>query len=119
MGRFLIGLVMMVAGTYLFLRAITVVNHFGMGYTLYHIGGFNLTSGMVLIPFLFGVGIIFYNAKNPLGWLLTASTVIMLGFGVIASIDFQLRAMNAFELISILVLMIGGIGLFLSSLRKG
>jgi hypothetical protein len=42
----------------------------------------------------------------------------MLGFGVISSVDFRLRQMSAFELISMLVLMIGGLGLFLRSLRN-
>ncbi len=42
----------------------------------------------------------------------------MFGFGVISSVHFRLRHMTAFELISILVLLIGGLGLFLSSLKN-
>ena len=117
-GRFLIGFVMMVAGGYLFLDAIRVTHHFGFGYALYSFGGFHLTTGMVLVPFIFGIGIIFYNAKNFLGWVLAAASLIMLGFGVISSIKFRMRTMSAFELISILVLLIGGLGLFLSSLKS-
>ena len=30
------------------------------------VGGFNITSGMVVIPFIFGVGLIFYNTKKLL-----------------------------------------------------
>jgi hypothetical protein len=37
---------------------------------------------------------------------------------VIASTHFTLRTMSAFELIMILTLMIGGLGLFLSSFRN-
>jgi hypothetical protein len=118
LGRFFLGLVMLVAGGYLFLNAITVTNHFGLGRRLFHWGGFNVTSGMVLVPFLFGVGMIFYNAKNWLGWVLTASSIIMLGIGVISNIQFRLRSMSAFELLTILVLLLGGLGLFLSSLRS-
>ncbi len=117
-GRFFIGLVMIVAGGYLLLDAIHVTNTFGMGTALYQFGGFRLTSGLVLIPFIFGIGFVFYNSKNPLGWILVIASLIMLGFGVIANIHFRLRAMSAFELLMILGLFIGGIGLFLSSLRK-
>ncbi len=117
-GRFFIGFVMMVAGGYLFLDAIKVTHHFGFGYALYSFGSFHLTTGMVIFPFIFGIGIIFYNAKNILGWILAAASLVMLGFGVISSIKFRMRAMSAFELISILVLMIGGLGLFLSSLKN-
>lgn len=116
-GRFFIGLIMMIAGGYLFLDAVKVSYGFSLGMRLYSIGGFHLTSGMVLIPLMFGIGLIFYNAKNILGWMLTIATLIMLVFGIISSIHFRLRGMSAFELITILVLGIGGVGLFLGSLR--
>lgn len=117
-GRFFLGLIMIIGGGYMLLNAIHVTNHFSMGYGLYNFGGFRLTSGMVMIPFMFGVGIIFYNSKNFLGWLLAGGSLVMLIFGVITSINFRMRSMSAFELIVILVLLVGGIGLFLSSLRS-
>jgi hypothetical protein len=39
-------------------------------------------------------------------------------FGVIASVNMSLRTMSAFELICILALAFGGLGLFLRSLRS-
>jgi hypothetical protein len=87
-------------------------------YSLFRLGSIPVTSGMVMIPFVFGISIIFYNAKNLLGWLLAGSSLVMLSFGVISSINFRMRSMPAFELIMILVLMIGGFGLFLRSLRS-
>ena len=116
-GRFFIGLVMIIGGAYLFLDAVQVINHFGFGRTFYSFGSVHLTTGMVLVPLVFGIGFIFYNSNNPLGWILTFASLIMLGFGIISSIEFRLRGMSAFELIMILILLIGGIGLFLSSLR--
>ncbi len=116
-GRFFIGLVMMVAGGYLFLDAVKVAHGFGMGRAIYSVGSFQLTSGMVLIPFIFGIGFIFYNSKNILGWILSIASFVMLGFGIISSIRFHMRSMSAFELVMILTLLIGGIGLFLSSLK--
>tara|TARA_B100000315_G_scaffold252165_1_gene288363 strand:+ start:19013 stop:19162 length:150 start_codon:yes stop_codon:yes gene_type:complete len=38
-------------------------------------------------------------------------------FGVISSVQFSFRSMSAFDLITILVLAAGGLGLFLNSLR--
>ncbi len=121
LGHFFIGLIMMCVGFYLLLNAITVRSSFGMGMSLYHFGGmngFSVTTGMVMIPFIFGIGIIFYNAKNILGWILTVGSLAALIFGVIASIQFNLRHMSAFDLIVILVLSVGGLGLFLRSLKN-
>ena len=115
--RFFIGLIMIIAGGYLFLNSVHITNQFHLRHTLYSFRTFQLTSGMVLIPFIFGIGFVFYNYKSILGWLLTAASLIMFGFGIISSLQFSLRSMSAFELIMILVLLVGGIGLFLSSFR--
>ncbi|WP_448247971.1 hypothetical protein [Thalassotalea agariperforans] len=120
-GHFFIGLIMMCGGFYLLLNAITVTSSFGMGSRLYHISGFGtgfgLTGGMIMIPFIFGVGLIFYNAKNIIAWLLTLGSLTALIFGVISTVRFSLRTMTSFDLIVILVLSVGGLGLFLRSLK--
>lgn len=116
--RFFIGLGMMIGGGYLFFNAIQVSTPFTFGYPIYHVGRFGITSGMVMVPFIFGIGMMFYNSKNLLGWILALGSLVMLMFGVITSIQFHLRSMSAFSLIMILTLMIGGIGLFLSSFRR-
>ncbi len=117
-GSFLLGLIMMIAGGYLFLRSVHVDHYLSMGAGLFHIGNFQVTNGMVLIPFIFGVGMIFYNSKNIIGWFLFWASIIALVFGIIASINFSLQGMSAFDLITMIILFVGGLGLFLRSLRR-
>ena len=118
--KFLLGLGMMIVGGYLLLNAIQVTSGIGFGSRLY---GFNvmgsnvgLTSGAIMIPFVIGVGIIFYDYKKWLGWLLAGGSLMAMIAGVIMSIRFSFRSMSSFELIVILVLFVGGLGLFLKSL---
>jgi|TARA_B110000977_G_C11045925_1_gene480519 hypothetical protein len=118
-GNFFIGIVMMIAVGYLLLRGIMVRPQFGLGNAMYSIGGFPVTTGLVLVPFAFGVGMIFYNSRNWIGWLLAGGSVVALVVGVIASINFTLVRMSAFDLLVIIILLVGGIGLFLRSLRGG
>lgn len=118
-GQFLIGTIMLCGGIYLLLNAITITASYGFGARLYHVSGYSITSGMVMIPFMFGVGLIFYNSSNWLGWLLGLGSLVALIFGVISSIHFTFRSMSAFDLIVILVLAVGGLGLLLRSLRSG
>lgn len=122
LGQFFIGFIMMCTGFYLLFNAITVSSNFNMGMRLYGMssfgGNFNITSGMVMVPFIFGIGLIFYNSKNIFGWLLGLGSLAALVFGVISSIRFSFRTMTSFDLIVILVLAMGGLGLFLRSLRN-
>ncbi|MGD1843218.1 MAG: hypothetical protein ACFB0B_20340 [Thermonemataceae bacterium] len=113
-GRFLVGFVMFLVGSYLLLNAIQV----NMNYGFYSLGGFRITTGSLLIPFLIGTGIVFYNAKNFIGWLLLAGSLLLLIVGVISNTQLSFRRMPLWELIMMLVLTAGGAGILLSSLRR-
>ena len=115
---FLIGLVMMIAGFYLLLSAIIVDASFGIGMRLYGVGGFGVTSGMLMIPFIIGVAFLFYDSKKYIGWILSIGTIVALITGVLARSQFRFAQMSAFDLLLILVLSFGGLGLFLRSLKS-
>lgn len=121
-GTFFIGLLMMCVGFYLLLNSISVTSSFNFSSRLFGFAAMGnnvgITGGMILIPFIFGIGLIFYDSKKALGWILAIGSVTALIFGVIASVKFNLRTMTAFELIIIFVLAVGGLGLFLRSLKK-
>lgn len=119
-GRFFIGLIMIIAGGYLLLSNVMVTTHFGrFGFGMGSFGSVQnfTTSGYIFFPFMFGIGFVFYNSKNFIGWFLLLASAVMLIFGVISSINLRMNTMSSFNLITILVLLLGGIGLFLSSLR--
>ena len=120
-GRFFIGIIMMCVGFYMLLNAISVTSNFGLSSRLYSIsslGGVGVTGGTLMIPLIFGIGLIFYNAKHILGWLLFLGAIIALIVGVITNVRFGIHSMTSFDLIVILVLAIGGLGLFLRSLKS-
>ena len=119
---FFLGFFMMCTGFYLLLKAITVSSGFGFGMQLFGFsawgGNYGINSGMIMIPFMFGIGMIFFNMNNIFGWLLALGSLAAMIVGVIASIHFSFVTMTAFDLIVILVLSIGGLGLFLRSLKS-
>ncbi len=116
--RFVMGIALFVAGLYLLLKNIYVQHNFGFGNAMFGLGGFNVTSGMLLIPFFIGIVLLFFNYKNIIGWVLAISAVGLLIVGVITSIHFTLAGMSAFDILMILVMVAGGLGLFLSSFRN-
>jgi hypothetical protein len=118
-GRFFMGFIMFVGGLYLMLSAIRVdINSMFHGHSLFNVGSFGITSGYIMIVFMLGVGMLFFNAKNPLAWIVTIGSLVGLIFGVIANTRFSLQYMSAFDLIVIIVLLCGGLGLLLSSMGK-
>ncbi len=117
-GTFFIGVLMFVLGLYLILKNIYVYNSFSLSMPFYRLGGFSVTSGIIMIPFMIGLGMAFYNYKNWIGWLLFVGSLVLLIVGVITSIQFTLAHMTAFDLIIILVLLVGGLGLLLRSFKS-
>jgi len=98
--QFFLGLAMMIGGGYMFLNSVRVTYDFGFGRGLC----VNVTSGMILIPFIFGIVLTFYNSRNLLGFILWAGSAVALVFGVLQSTTFRLTGISLFDLIVILVL---------------
>lgn len=116
---FIVGVIMMVGGAYLLLNSIIVRPNMGLGAVAFNAGGFPVTSGFIMIPLAFGIGFIFYNSKSWLGWIVAGMSIIALVFGVIANMQLQFARLSVLDLIIILTLLVGGLGLFLRSLRAG
>ena len=107
---FLIGLGMTIAGGFLFL------NHVRVGQSFWYFFG-RSTQGLVLIPLIVGIGFLFFNSKSVIGWILTGAGALMIFLSVIVSLRFYFPQTSLFNLIVMLVLLVGGIGLILRSLR--
>lgn len=115
-GQFILGLVLLSSGLYLLLSSIVVQSGFGFGSVLWRMGGFGLTSGAMLVPLLVGIGVIFFSARNPIGWVLALGSLVAIILGVIMSLQIRIRSMSMLEMLIILILIGGGTGLFLKSL---
>src|SRR5690242_6075220 len=107
---FLLGLIMAIAGGYLLLNQVTV--HGGYWYWA---GAYGRSFGLTLIPLLFGIGILFFNGKSLVGWVLTGGGALVILVGIIVNMDINFRQTSLFNTILILVLLVGGIGLIVRS----
>lgn len=120
-GSFLLGFLMMCAGGYLLLRSIIVSTVWGFSVGLFQFSAFgsplSISGGMLLVPLIIGIAMVFYQARNWTGWLLVAGSLVALIVGVLANLRFSFQHMTLFDLLGILVLCFGGLGLFLRSLR--
>ena len=110
-GEFLLGFAMAVAGAYLLTGRVTVTSSY---WQMWGVNAF----GLSLIPLLFGVGILFFNGKSILGWLLTFAGAVIILVGIITHMDIFFQSTSLFNTLVMLVLLAGGIGLVARSLRE-
>jgi hypothetical protein len=109
-GQFFLGLAMAVAGAYLITNQVTVSSGF-WGYFGPH------TFGLTLLPLAFGIGMLFFDGKSVIGWVLTVGGAVVIFVGILANLQVYFRPTSLYNTIVMLVLLAGGIGLVARSLR--
>jgi hypothetical protein len=75
------------------------------------------TFGITLIPLLFGVGILFWNGRSLVGWLLTAAGALFIFAGVLANMHIYFQQTSLFNTLVMMVLLVGGLGLIARAVR--
>jgi hypothetical protein len=109
-GEFFLGLAMACGGGYLLLQQVTVSS----GY--WQLWGYN-AFGLSLIPLLIGIGMVFFDGKSKLGWVLTALGSLIILLGIITNLTIFFRPTSLYNTLIILGLLAGGIGLIARSVR--
>jgi hypothetical protein len=66
---------------------------------------------------LIGIGLLFYNGRSIVGWLLTIAGALFILAGVLANLHIYFQPTSLFNTIVMLVLLVGGLGLIARSLR--
>ncbi|HEY6248752.1 MAG TPA: hypothetical protein VI685_02260 [Candidatus Angelobacter sp.] len=104
LGEFLIGCVMVCLGGYLLTNQVSVVSSY---WNFWGTSSFGIT----LIPMLFGSGILFWNGRSTVGWVLTVAGALFIIAGVIANMHIYFQQVSLFNVLVMLVLLVGGLGL--------
>lgn len=110
LGEFLLGFVMACAGGYLLTQQVTVTSGFWV------LWGYN-AFGLSLVPFLAGVGLLFFNGRSKAGWLLLIAGATIILAGILMNLEIYFRNTSLFNTLLMLVLLFGGVGLIARSLR--
>ena len=117
-GIFLLGFAFACAGGWLLTTQVVVTSDFfASGFMVpvinYHMNSF----GLSLVPFIIGIGFIFFDAKSVTGWLLTIAGLVIILAGILMSLHIFFRPTSLFNTLLMLVLLFGGLGLIIRSLK--
>jgi hypothetical protein len=117
-GMFLIGFAMACAGGWLLTNQVTVSSDFFASGFMVPVVNYRMNSfGLSLVPFIIGIGFLFYNGKSLVGWLLTIAGLVIILAGILMSLHIFFRPTTLFNTLMMLVLLFGGIGLVVRSLK--
>ena len=111
LGEFLLGLGLVVVGGYLFLQQVVVSSGH---WTLWGYDAF----GLSLVPFLIGLGVVFYNGKSVLGWFLVSAGILIILAGIIANLRVYFAATSLYNTLAMLGMIAIGVGLVARSVRE-
>ena len=109
-GEFFLGLAMACGGGYLLLQQVTVSSG------AWQLWGYN-AFGLSLIPLLIGIGMVFFDGRSKLGWVLTTLGALIILAGIITNLTIFFRPTSLYNTLIILGLLAGGIGLIARSVR--
>lgn len=117
-GTFLIGFVMACVGGWLLTNQVVVQSqYFASGFMIPIVNYRMNEFGLSLLPFIVGVGFLFFNGKSIWGWLLTIAGLAIIIAGILMSLHIYFRPTSLFNTLIMLVLLFGGIGLIARSLK--
>ncbi len=110
-GQFVLGLAMVIGGGYLFLRQVVVMS------SPWQLGGYN-AFGLSLIPLLIGIGLLFFDGRSVMGWVLTFGGAVIILVGIIANLHIYFSPTSLTDTMIMLGLLAAGLGLVARSLRS-
>ncbi len=111
LGQFIVGLIMSCVGGYLLTNQVSVVGSY------WSFWGTN-SFGITLIPMLFGVALLFFNGKSVIGWFLAIAGALFILAGVIANLHIYVQQTSLFNMIVMLILLVGGVALIARSVQS-
>lgn len=107
--NFLVGIVLLSVGLFLLTQQ-TVVT---MVWYTWMFGSFKLATGLILMPLIIGIIMLFYNPKSLLGKILTIIGVAIVIVTIIMSINIVFKTTSLFNFIVMIVMIAAGCGLLL------
>lgn len=109
--EFVLGMVLFIAGAYMVMSRVTVWSGFPNWF------GAN-TFGYTLVPFMLGVGMLFFNGRSVLGWILAGGALVAIFAGIVMSLSMSFAPTSLFGALVIFGLLAAGAGLMARALRE-
>ncbi|MGE5328480.1 MAG: hypothetical protein ACM3KR_03105 [Deltaproteobacteria bacterium] len=111
---FLLGIGLFCGGAFLVTQNTILSSKF----TLMDIIGVNPPFGLVILPLIIGIGVLFFNEKSIVGWILTILGLITIFLGILMGLNIFFKPVSLYEGILMFGLIAAGIGLVFKAIAN-
>jgi hypothetical protein len=112
LGQFFLGLGLAAVGAYFLTQQVSVQT----GY--WTLGGYN-AFGLSLIPFILGIGLLFFDGHSRWGFILLFLGVLVIAAGILLNLNIYFERTSLFNTLMMLGMTAAGVGLVFRSLKNG
>jgi uncharacterized protein len=81
------------------------------------LGGYN-AFGLSLIPFIIGIGMLFFNSGSRAGFILLFIGVVIIAAGILMNLSIYFQPTSLFNTLMMIGMTAAGVGLLLRALRS-
>ena len=115
-GTFFLGLALTALGGYLVLNQVQVSSSFNF----FGLWGSNRSAGfgLTMLPLLIGIGVLFFDGKSKIGWILSGGGLLIILASVLMSLSIHWAPTSLFNTLLMFGMLAGGLGLVARSLRS-
>ncbi len=114
---FFVGLLMLAGGLFMIFNNLYVSSSWGGGY-IFHIGSFNIPNGMVMLPLIIGIAMLFLMERKVFGWTVVAIGIVIVLLSILLSTRIHWRTTSAYIFIIMFGLTAAGAGLVIRELFR-
>lgn len=117
--RFFVGLLMFGGGLFMILQNVDVTSGWGgFGGSFFRIGSYALPNGLIMLPIIIGIGMLFVMDRKIFGWIVLSLGIVILLLSIIMSVHLHWRTSNAYVFLVMFGLVAAGGGMMLRELFK-
>jgi hypothetical protein len=112
--HFFMGIILLAAGLFMIMKNTYV----GLNWYQWRIGGFGIPTGAMILPLLVGIGLLFFNGKSIIGWIVTVIGAVIIILSIILSVQIRFATTSLYMFVLMFGCTFAGAGLLLRSLFK-
>ena len=118
LSKFFFGLVMLGAGLFMIFNNLSVTSTWGRYGYFYSFGNFNISNGMIMLPLIIGILMIFFMRKRIYGWIVIAIGVVIVLLSVLLTTQIHWKTTSGYIFVIMFGLTAAGAGLVLRELFR-